>query len=266
MSKFLDLTGLTNLVGHIKTIASGKSDTGHKHAAGDITSGTLPVARGGTGQTTLENACNSLLNGLSTGSSDPQDNDYFISQYAGGGTTTTTYHRRPVSALYNYIKGKLDSVYAAKSHNHAGVYLTAHPTITNSDDTTSTPTALAHSGTFTAVTSVTRDSNGHVTTLNTATYTLPASGNTDTKVATSNKAATKMFLVGATTQSTSGQTGYSNANVYIGTDNCLYCMNDAGTASAKVVTDISGKANLSGATFTGNVTVPKLIIGDLEIY
>ena len=30
---------------------SGKSDTGHKHAAGDITSGTLALGRGGTGQT-----------------------------------------------------------------------------------------------------------------------------------------------------------------------------------------------------------------------
>jgi len=51
-----------------------------------------------------------------------------------------------------------------------------HPTITVSADTTSTPSQLAHSGTFTAITSVTRDSNGHVTKINTATYTLPASG------------------------------------------------------------------------------------------
>lgn len=48
-----------------------------------------------------------LINGLETGSSTPTDNDYYISQYAGGGTTYTTYHRRPVSALYTYIKNKL---------------------------------------------------------------------------------------------------------------------------------------------------------------
>lgn len=35
----------------ITTKLSGKSDTGHKHAAGDITSGTLALGRGGTGQT-----------------------------------------------------------------------------------------------------------------------------------------------------------------------------------------------------------------------
>ena len=32
-------------------LLAGKSGTGHKHAAGDITSGTLPLSRGGTGQT-----------------------------------------------------------------------------------------------------------------------------------------------------------------------------------------------------------------------
>lgn len=35
----------------INTALSGKSDSGHKHAAGDITSGTLAVSRGGTGVT-----------------------------------------------------------------------------------------------------------------------------------------------------------------------------------------------------------------------
>lgn len=35
----------------INTALSGKSDSGHKHAAGDITSGTLAVGRGGTGVT-----------------------------------------------------------------------------------------------------------------------------------------------------------------------------------------------------------------------
>jgi len=54
-------------------------------------------------------AANSLLNALSTGSSDPQDADYYISQYVGGGTTTTSYHRRPMSALWNYIKTKIGS-------------------------------------------------------------------------------------------------------------------------------------------------------------
>jgi hypothetical protein len=51
-------------------------------------------------------------------------------------------------------------------------YLTAHPTISVTTDTTSTASP-AFGGTFTAIDSVTRDGNGHVTTLNTKTVTLP---------------------------------------------------------------------------------------------
>ena len=64
---------------------------------------------------------------LTTGSSTPSDNDFYISQYAGGGTTTTTYHRRPISALWNYIKSKADAVYSAKSHTHTKSQITDFP-------------------------------------------------------------------------------------------------------------------------------------------
>ena len=56
---------------------------------------------------TQDLSLNTLINGLSTGSSDPQDDDYIVAQYAGGGTTTTTYHRRPLSKFWNWIKTKL---------------------------------------------------------------------------------------------------------------------------------------------------------------
>lgn len=64
---------------------------------------------------------------LTAGSSTPSDNDFYISQYAGGGTTTTTYHRRPVSALWSYIKSKADAVYSAKSHTHTKSQITDFP-------------------------------------------------------------------------------------------------------------------------------------------
>lgn len=59
------------------------------------------------------------LNRLTTGSDTPSDADYYICQYARGGTSKTTYHRRPVSALWSYVKGKADAVYASKSHVHS---------------------------------------------------------------------------------------------------------------------------------------------------
>lgn len=52
-------------------------------------------------------------------------------------------------------------------------YLTTHPSISTSTDTTSTASPSA-GGTFTAVDSVTRDNNGHVTNVNTKTVTLPS--------------------------------------------------------------------------------------------
>ena len=73
---------------------------------------------------------NTALNLLTTGSDNPVDNDYFISQYVNGGTSTTTYHRRPVVKLYNYIKGKLDSVYQPK-----GSYLTSHQSVSSPNNT-----------------------------------------------------------------------------------------------------------------------------------
>lgn len=54
--------------------------------------------------------------------------------------------------------------------------------------------------------------------------------NTKTTTGTSNKASTKLFLAGATSQASSATT-YSNSKVYIGTDNCLY------SNGAKVLTD-----------------------------
>ena len=88
-------------------VSNGTTGVWTDFSASLITSGTLPVTRGGTGQTSAINAANAFLNALSTGSSTPHDEDYYIAQYAGGGTTTTTYYRRPVSALWTYMKGKI---------------------------------------------------------------------------------------------------------------------------------------------------------------
>ena len=44
----------------VDTKLAGKADTGHKHSAADITSGTLPIARGGTGATTAAAARTAL--------------------------------------------------------------------------------------------------------------------------------------------------------------------------------------------------------------
>ena len=144
------ITANKNDITALKTSVAGKADTGHTHTKAQITdfpsslknpnaltingktydgssvvnAGVQTVANGGTGQTTANAAANSFINSLTTGESVPEDNDYYVAQFAGGGTTTTTYHRRPVSKLWEYIKGKADSIYAKLSHTHTKSQIT----------------------------------------------------------------------------------------------------------------------------------------------
>ena len=93
----------------IDTKLKGKSGTDHKH---DLST---------------------MINTLSTGAAVPTDADYFVSQYVGGGTTTTSYHRRPVSALWSYIKAKTDGLYQTKGNYAAASHKHGNADITNID-------------------------------------------------------------------------------------------------------------------------------------
>lgn len=100
----------------------------HTHTISNITN--LQTTLDGKSNTNHTHDLNQMINTLTNGTSDPADTDYYIAQYAGGGSTTTTYHRRPHSALWNYIKSKANSVYqpkgsyAASSHTHDDRYYT----------------------------------------------------------------------------------------------------------------------------------------------
>lgn len=94
---------------------------------------------------------------------------------------------------------------------------------------------------------------------------------------TTNKASTKMYLVGATGQSANPQT-YSNVNCYIGTDNCLY------SGGSKVLTSVAfsdltshpttisgygitdAKLEHSTPTGAGTNTAHKITLGDKVLY
>ena len=106
----------------VNSALAGKSNTNHTH---DLST---------------------MINTLSTSGSTPTDDDYFVSQYAGGGTTTTTYHRRPVKALLEYIKGKLAKVATSGSYDD----LSNKPTIpTVGNGTITIKQAGAVKGSFT---------------------------------------------------------------------------------------------------------------------
>ena len=78
--------------------------------SGDTTipvNGVLQVEHGGTGASTAEAAANSLIASLSASNGVPVDSDYFISQVVNGGPFVPGYERRPISKLWEYIKGKI---------------------------------------------------------------------------------------------------------------------------------------------------------------
>ena len=87
----------------------------------------LPTTKGGTGTNAASKSAltSSLINSLSTGTSKPVDADYYVSQYQNGGTSNTSFVRRPVSALWEYIKDKISSVLGLTASAYSGKAATA---------------------------------------------------------------------------------------------------------------------------------------------
>ena len=87
-----EINCLDGVSGKIQTQLDGKSDTNHKHSAADITSGTLPITRGGTGLT----ASPSMLVNLASTTADtvleatPRPGVTGTLPIANGGTGATT--------------------------------------------------------------------------------------------------------------------------------------------------------------------------------
>lgn len=250
----------------IKEKPSTFAPSTHTHSASDITSGTLNVARGGTGTTNLLDACNALINALSVGTSAPTDADYFVAQYAGGGTTTTTYHRRSMSALYDYIKSKLNSVYQPK-----GNYLTSHQDISGKANVTD---LTSHTTNKSNPHGVTKAQVGLGNVDNTSDASKPISTATqsalDLKLAKTDAASTYLSKTDASsTYQPKGNYLTSHQSLSecaqsvstTGSGNAVTAISKSGsvitaTKGASFLTshqDISGKLNTSGGTMTGDL-------------
>ena len=109
----------TSDISDLKTSVAGKADKVHTHSAGDITSGTLPIANGGTGATDAKNGFMSLANGLTQADS-PQDAEYMIYR-AGGNWGLYT-----LLQFWEYIKGKISSVLGLTATQYNGNANTAN--------------------------------------------------------------------------------------------------------------------------------------------
>ena len=101
---------------------AGKASASHKHDAGDITSGILPIGRGGTGAGTADAALKNLMDNCTVGGTAAPSDDlwYFTANLDAAQPPVKRKH----SALWSYIKSKTDPLYqprgsyAASSHTH----------------------------------------------------------------------------------------------------------------------------------------------------
>lgn len=110
-NKFVEIQNATDL----KLSGVSVSKEGHKHSADDITSGTLPVANGGTGVTTQEDINKAFINNLEISNSDVTDGTEFVSSYASDKgfadpSGLNKPYKRQFIKVWNYIKGKISSV------------------------------------------------------------------------------------------------------------------------------------------------------------
>ena len=102
---------------------SGKANTSHNHSAADITSGTLAVERGGTGQTTQADINKAFVGGLEEGNDVVTDGTMFVSSWASDNGFADTNavnvpYKRKFSRVWEYIKGKISSVLGITNNKH----------------------------------------------------------------------------------------------------------------------------------------------------
>ena len=86
------------------------------------TTGTLPIANGGTGKTTANDAANNLLSSLPDWTADPSDGVKLIRRDTGG---TAVFGQVTFLTVWNYIKGKISSVLGLTETAYGGNAATA---------------------------------------------------------------------------------------------------------------------------------------------
>lgn len=124
----------------------------------------------------------------------------------------TTYSVATTSAnglMSSTDKSKLDGI-------ASGANKYTHPSYTARTGVPTANATLTHGGTFT-VTQPVCDATGHITALNTRTYTLPSDNNTDTKVTNTLATTTKAYVTGTTSATTSTGTQVFDTGVYLDT-------------------------------------------------
>ena len=101
--------------------------------ASNVSSGTLssdrlptvPITKGGTGATSAKAAQYNLLNDMNESTSDVSDTTVMVCRYSTPSATNGALFTRPVTYLWDYIKGKADDVYYPLNRKTATTAATA---------------------------------------------------------------------------------------------------------------------------------------------
>lgn len=244
--KTASILGIRLFGPNLWTSPSTLASTGHMYTYNMSKNVTFPAGLSATSFTENGTALSSKYLGINATAADSAKL---------GGTAASSYATQTWVTNQGYTKN-IGTVTAVKINGTSknptdgvvdlGTVLTSHQAVTNKAAT------LAWNTTSTIATIGSTD----------VTVKLPANPNIDTKntTGTTNKTATKMFLVGATEQATNPQT-YSNTKVYIGTDNCLYS-NDTKVLTAHQ--SLAGYATQSWVESQGYV--PGSMLGDAASY
>lgn len=115
----------TSQITGLDAALAGKASASHKHDAGDITSGALPIGRGGTGGTSATAANYNILSGIPASSIDAADTDKFVVMHTSPTTSTGRLLTKTAAQMWAWIKSKCDAIYAAKTHNHDAANITS---------------------------------------------------------------------------------------------------------------------------------------------
>lgn len=103
---------------------AGKAPSSHSHSADNITSGVLPIGRGGTGASSSKGAQYNIMNDILEGTVNASDSDVFILKHHTPSATDGALLTRSAAQVWAWIKSKCDGLYqprgsyASSSHTH----------------------------------------------------------------------------------------------------------------------------------------------------
>ena len=87
----------------------------------------LTVSSGGTGANSAKAAQHNLLSNMNSATDAPTDDSDIVFAYDASTANNGAIFKRPLSSLWNWIKSKADSIYAAVNHTHAMSDITGLP-------------------------------------------------------------------------------------------------------------------------------------------